>query len=396
MGKKGSIFFSAGLFLALMLASPTWGQPSGIPEGHTLEPERLKPAGAGEAPPPTDGQTAQATQPPTPPAGQAPPRPVGEPPPEERPERPVVTTLYEAGGILTPPGALVLEPSLELTHASVNRFTFRGVELQEVVLIGVIEASDADRNLISPALTGRLGLTDRFELEAKVPYVYRDDRVTFLVPVLDETARTENLEGDGLGDVELAAHYQLTGGPLYLVTNLRGKLATGTGPFDVDRDEFGIATELSTGSGFYAAEPSLTFLYPSDPAILFANLSYQVNIPASVDERVGEAIVEDVDPGDAIGVSVGLGFAVNQDLSFSLGYKHTYVFGTETELLNTTTNTRRTVESNDLQVGVLLFGISHQFFDDVPVNLNFELGITSDAPDVRAVFRVPINVGSVF
>lgn len=343
--------------------------------------------------PPIPSQSAQADAPETPQ------QPVGEPPPTAEPERPEVAVLYEQGGVLTPRGALVIEPSLELTHASVNRFTFRGVELQDVVLIGIIEASDADRNLISPALTARLGATDRLELEVKVPYVYRNDRITFLVPVLDDegsTTQTEHLEGDGLGDIELAAHYQVTDGPLYLVANLRGKLATGKGPFEVDRDEFGIATELATGSGFYAAEPSLTVLYPTDPAILFATLSYLVSIPDSVDERVGDVIIGDVDPGDAVGASVGLGFAINEDLSFSLGYKHTYVFETETEVVDPVTGSRRTFDSEELQVGSLLYGMTYRVSDTVRVNLDLDLGITSDAPDVRATFRVPISVGRVF
>ena len=429
MGARETLIFSAGFFLALALASPARGQSSSNLEQRVLQLEKLvseqqsvisqqqqeltkhrielevlrsedlAPLRAGAAGvdvvlPSIDSQTVEGTQPQV---AQEPPQPVGEPPPAES-ERPEVAALYEAGGILTPPGELILEPNLELTHASVNRFTFRGVELQDVILIGIIEASDADRNLISPALTARLGVTNRFELEAKVPYIYRNDRVTFLVPVLDEgnITQTERLEGDGLGDIEVAAHYQITDGPVYLVANLRGKSTTGRGPFDVDRDAFGIATELPTGSGFYAVEPSLTVLYPSDPAVLFGTLSYQWNIPDSVDEQVGDVTVLDVDPGDAIGASVGLGFAVNEELSFSLGYKHTYVFETETEVFNPATGSQRTFDSEELQIGALLLGGSYRVSDDVRVNLDFELGITSDAPDVRAVIRVPVNIGKIF
>ena len=428
MGTRETIKSSLWFFLALVLALPARGQSSDNLEQRVLQLEKLVSeqqnvisqqqreltkhrielellrsedldllrAGAADVDvelPSIDDRTIEETQPQT---AQEPPQPVGEPPPAE-PERPEVAALSEAGGILTPPGELILEPNLELTHASVNRFTFRGVELQDVVLIGVIEASDADRDLISPALTARLGVTNRFELEAKVPYVYRNDRVTFLVPVLDEDiSQTEHLEGNGLGDIEVAAHYQITDGPLYLVGNLRGKSTTGEGPFDVDRDASGIATELPTGSGFYAAEASLTALYPSDPAVLFGTLSYQVNFPDSVDEQVGEVTVLDVNPGDAIGASVGLGFAVNQELSFSLGYKHTYVFETATEVFDPDTGSQRTFDSEELQIGALLLGGSYSVSDDVRVNLDFELGITSDAPDARAVIRVPVNVGKIF
>jgi uncharacterized coiled-coil protein SlyX len=346
----------------------------------------------------TPGTTSPAA--PTAPEGSAdtqtttPSQPVGEAEPEERPE---IAALADTGGVLTPAGHLILEPSIELTHASVNRFTFRGVELQEVILIGVIEASDADRNLISPALTGRYGITDRLELEVKVPYVYRTDRVTFLIPVIDDTVQeTETLNGNGIGDIEAAAHYQVTDGPLYVVGNLRFKSATGEGPFDVSRDANGIATELPTGSGFYAVEPSVTLLFPSDPAIIFGTLSYQVNIPSTVNEDIGGTLVTDVDPGDAVGASIGLGFALNEDLSFSLGYKHTYVFGTSTKIFNPATNNERKFTSNDLQLGSLLYGMSYRVTDAIRVNFDLELGITADTPDVRGTLRVPIDVTSFF
>jgi hypothetical protein len=363
-----------------------------------VEPLRLDPVRGGAAGPATGlppilGQSAQTDAP------EAAPQPVGEPPPAAEPERPEVAVIYERGGVLTPRGALILEPSIELVHASVNRFTFRGVEVQDVILIGIIEASDADRNLVSPALTARLGVTERMELEFKIPYIYRNDRVTFLVPVLDEdgsTTQSQHLEGSGLGDIEAAVHYQITDGPLYLVGNLRGKSTTGEGPFDVDRDAFGIATELPTGSGFYAVEPSLTFLYPTDPAILFATLSYQVNFSDSMNKQIGDVVVLDVDPGDVVGASVGLGFAINEELSFSLGYKHSYVFESETEVFNPDDGSQRKFDSEELQIGSLLLGMNYRVSDRVQVSLDFELGVTSDAPDVRATLRVPIVAAKLF
>jgi uncharacterized coiled-coil protein SlyX len=362
--------------------------------------------------PPMNAQTAQdqtaqdtttttpAPAAPTAPAGSTetqtttPSQPVGEAEQEARPE---VAALADTGGVLTPQGHLILEPSVEAVHASVNRFTFRGVELQEVIQIGVIEASDADRNLISPAITARYGVTNRLEVELKVPYVYRTDRVTFSIPVLDDTElETQTLTGSGIGDVEAAAHYQITDGPLYVVGNMRFKTATGEGPFDVDFDADGIAQELPTGSGFYAVEPSVTLLFPSDPAIIFGTVSYQVNIPDSSNHTIGGVTVTDVDPGDAVTGSIGLGFALNEDLSFSLGYKHAYVFGTDTTVFNPATPSTRKFTSEELQVGSLLYGMSYRVTDAIRLNFDLELGVTSDAPDVRGTLRVPVDVTSFF
>lgn len=320
-------------------------------------------------------------------------QPVGVAPADENKGKPPkVTVLSEQGGVLTPKGTLVIEPSVEYEHASTNRLTFRGVELQDTVLIGVVDASAASRNLVSPAITARYGVTDRLEVEAKIPYVYRSDRETFSIPQtnapnIDETS---NLTGDGLGDIEFGAHYQINGTPPYFIGNVSFKTETGTGPFDIKRDAFGVERDLATGSGFYSLEPNITVIYPSDPAVLFANLGYEWNIKQSVNKNIGGEIVDNFDPGDGIDATVGFGFSVNDRLSFDLGYKHTFLMATDTEVTDTTNNTKRTDKSESLAVGSLLFGLGYRVSDNVNVNLDFEYGVTADAPDMTATLRVPI------
>ena len=49
------------------------------------------------------------------------------------------------------------------------------------------------------------------------------------------------------------------------------------------------------------------------------------------------------------------------------------------------------VSSNDLQVGSLLLGYGFALNPSTNVNLNLELGITQDAPDVLVTLRVPFT-----
>lgn len=327
---------------------------------------------------------------------------VGQAPPEDDDRVEAISAITDTAGVLTPAGHLSIEGGIEYSNASVNRFTFRGIELQEVLLIGVIEASDADRQLVSANATVRYGVTDRLEVEARVPFLFRSDELTFLIPVLgeeDPLERRSELDGSGLGDIEVAAHYQINDGrdgwPIF-VGNARFKTRTGKGPFEVSRDEFGVETELPTGSGFYEVEPSITMILPSDPAVLFANFGYGFRIPRDVNTPVGEFIVRNVDPGDAINASVGMGFAVNEDLTFSLGYKHTFVRGTETELFVPATGVTTTQDSGSLHIGSATFGLGYRLSDTMRLNLDFDLGITEDAPDMRASLRMSYNLGAVY
>lgn len=317
---------------------------------------------------------------------QADPAPTGEGKDKTRP--PEVVVLAERGGVLTPKGTIIIEPVLDYSKSTSNRLNFRGISIVDGFLIGVIEASDADRDTITSQITARYGVTNRLEVEVNVPYVYRSDRVTSLVGGSGGTTSTDSTSGDGLGDIEVAAHYQINDGQNdwpFFIANLRYKSTTGTGPFDIGRDGSGIPTELATGSGFHGIEPSLTIIYPTDPAVLFANIGYLVNLPSDVNTTVGGATIGEVDPGDSIGISFGVGFALNEKLSLNLGYQHDFVLETSTETNGTTVN------SDTLSVGSFLFGGSYRLSDRVGLNLTVQVGATADAPDSRIILRVPVR-----
>jgi hypothetical protein len=318
-------------------------------------------------------------------------QPVGEAPAavEERPE---VSIIPDQGGVLTREGQLVIEPGLEYAHSDNNRFFFQGFEIVDTILIGFIEATEADRDTITASLAARYGVTNRFEVEAKVPFLYRRDRTTTTDIDGLTNPSTQNLEGYGLGDIEVAGHYQIndgTGGWPFFVGNLKVKTVTGTSPFDVDVDSDGRAEELATGSGFWSVQPSVTTIFPTDPAVFFSNLGFTWNVADDVDATVqgagGAVQVGRVDPGDSINTSFGMGVSLNETTSFSIGYEFNYVFPTTQE------SGGQTFESDPLNVGSLLFGWSYQYSEDMNINVSASVGTTEDAPDFRTAIRVPIR-----
>ena len=319
--------------------------------------------------------------------------PVGEAP-AERDKAPVIAAISERTGILTGTGTVIFEPFIQYSHSDVRRFSVLGVEFLDAVLIGRIEATAADRDTFIAGGALRLGITDRLEAEVKVPYVRRDDDITSSIQTtVPATEDSRGISGSDLGDVEFAGHYQLNrgrGGWPFFVGNLRVKTPTGVGPFDVARDSSGIETEASTGSGFWGVEPSLTVIYPTDPAVFFGNLGYLINLDRDVNETVGGALIGNVDPGDALNASFGMGFSLNENASFSLGYKHSFI-GNTVSIID-----GGRAESNELQIGSFLFGMAHKISDNVKFNINLSAGLTEDSPDVGLGIRLPITLGALY
>ena len=337
-------------------------------------------------------QTEGGSAPPEATPAAAPSGPVGEAPPEQT-QVSTVEALPEGQNALLGAGRLVIEPSFEYSRSSGSRLVFRGAVLESAINIGLLEANDTARDTLVGAIAVRYAVTDRLEIEGRVPYVYRHDRVTTLAQGTTTTTQTYELDGSNLGDVELSARYQLNrgrnGAPLF-VAGARVKSNTGLGPFDTERDAQGVATELATGSGFWAVQGSLSMLYPTDPAVLFANVSYMYNIGDDIDQTFGPVTVGHVDPGDTIGFGFGFGFSVNPRFSYSLGYSHSYVMASETELTDPN-NVTITQESTEIQVGSMQLGLSFRATERLTLSAAVDFGVTEDAPDVRVSFRAPFR-----
>ncbi len=327
------------------------------------------------------------------------PAPVGQAP-EKSESAPKVAPIFEQPGVLTPRGKYSLEPSLQYAYSSSNRIALIGYTVIPAIVIGLIDVRETKRNTFIGAFTGRYGVTNRFEIEGKVPYVYRSD--TAVGREFLEGASFNSVifdaDGHGVGDVEATARYQFNDGGAtspYFVGSLRFKSRTGKDPFEVTtaksllgfRSDF-VQTELPTGSGFYSLQPALTVLYPADPAVFFGSVSYihsfkRNNVVRSTDE--GPEEIGSVAPAGIWGFNFGMGLALSEKASFSIGYDHSSVGKTEINGLTAPDAVR-------VQLGTLLLGYSYRLDAKRTINVSLGAGLTTDTPDVTLTFRMPFSL----
>lgn len=347
------------------------------------------------------GVAVAAAQGPAKPPQENAPQPVGQAP-ESDSRPPEVAQIFDQPGVLTPRGKFVLEPSIQYGYSSNDRVSLVGYTVIPAILIGLIDVRQVKTTTAVTTLTGRYGLNNRFELEGKLPYVYiNGDTVSREIFTGSAQDRVFNADGNGMGDVEMTARYQLNQGaadkPFYIGW-LRYKSRTGRDLFEVVTDcvtrcvqnttGTGLPLELPTGSGFEALQPGLTWLFPSDPVVFFGSLSYLYNFERHNVQRkllLGQTEeLGDIKAGDIIGLNLGLGLALNEKAAISIGYEMNSIGKTEQ-------NGRDAPGSVRITLASLLLGGTYRFNDHVSLNVALGAGVTGDTPDVSLTARVPIT-----
>jgi len=368
------------------------------------QPPVLPPAESGVAAPlPPQPRPNQPTLPAPGPAQQQAPQTAQSNPRQEPNRPPEVAPIGDTPGVLTQRGTYVLEPSVQYGYSSSNRVALVGYTVIPAILIGLVDVREIKRNTFTTAITGRTGINNRMEVEVKVPYVYRSD-ATVSRELFTGTAveRVFDTTGKGMGDIELAGRYQLNDGGAdkgYYIAGLRYKSRTGRDPFEVVTDcdtrcigenvtGTGLPLDLPTGSGFHSLQGTLTWLYPSDPAVFFGNLSYvhnfkRDNVTRLVRNGVREPLGE-LEPGYVLGFNFGMGLALNDKASLSLGYDHSTIARMKQ-------NGQPVAGSVRTQLGTLLLGYSYRLSPKRTLNIAVGAGVTRDTPDVTLTLRVPMT-----
>lgn len=404
-GTGGAGFMSGDMSGQAPVAQPPELPPAvtGIPAPVPPQQRPGQPAVPAPAPAQQAPQQAQTQQRPPQPQQPAQPQQASNNNGQRANKPPEIAPITDQPGVLTPRGTYVVEPAMQFGYSSSNRVALVGYTVIPALLIGLVDVREIKRNTFTTSITGRTGVSNRMEVELKVPYVYRSD-ATVSRELFTGTAveRVFDTTGKAMGDIELAGRYQLNDGGAdkgYYIAGLRYKSRTGRDPFEVVTDcdrrcigenvtGTGLPLSLPTGSGFHSLQGSLTWLYPSDPAVFFGNLSYLHNFKRDDVTRLvrnGEREpLGTLEPGNVIGFNFGMGLALNDKASLSLGYDHSTI-------ARMRQNGRIVPGSVRTQLGTLLLGYSYRLSPQRSLNIAVGAGVTRDTPDVTLTVRVPMT-----
>jgi hypothetical protein len=215
---------------------------------------------------------------------------------------------------------------------------------------------------VSASLLGRYALVDNLELVVEVPFfVYTELTNEFQVRGLEQT-----LDATGVGDISGSVRFQLwreTASIPDVIVELNGKSTTG--------DDLRFAgDEQLLGTGEWEVGGGITLVKTLDPVVFFGRVGYT--------HRFG-------DPGDVFSASLGMGFSLNDRVSYNMQVLGAFV--DRPAIDETALGGDSGLEIISLQFAVTVLVTRRLFVEPV---VNF--GLSDDAVDVIVGINMPFQL----
>jgi len=233
---------------------------------------------------------------------------------------------------------------------------------QFVLLNNAVTPAKITVSSVNPILTLRYNLIDNLELDVDIPFVAIKRKIDLGVTRI-------HTDDQGLGDISGALRYQLwyeLGARPSVILDLNGKSHTG----DIGLLQTGDGT--LTGTGHWNVGAGITLVKTVDPVVFYGRVGYTYTL-----ER------NDSDPGDEISYRIGMGFSLNDRVSFNMQVLGAYVERLE---LNGDKIASSSLNIISLQFGVTVLLAKHLFLEP-----SVNVGLTDDAADVVVGLSVPFQ-----
>ena len=213
-----------------------------------------------------------------------------------------------------------------------------------------------DRSLSIP-LGISYGVSDRIEVNASVPLVYKRNEVISA----DNTAKNKRF---GIGDLSVGASFKLK------AESATSPAITSTFSFTAptgNKQEATATKPLTIGSGFWGVSTGLSVSKSIDPAVIFFNVGYQHTFD---DKRNGV----NVQPGASFQYGFGAGLSVNSAISFSGRISGSYQRESKT-------NNQKIKGSSGEPISFIT-SMSYRVNEKSRIETTLSIGLTDDASDV--------------
>jgi hypothetical protein len=300
----------------------------------------------------------------------------------------------ERGGALLPSGRLVIEPSFEYSHISGTNVSISGFTIFQAILIGRVQVQKLKRDLFVPAVTFRAGLKNA-ELYVRIPYFFRTDNLIFPVSGGATTTLQEKSFNDNhLGDITSYIYYHALREGQWrpwvpdTVVRFGVNFPTGLDPYHLNRQfipDLGaiLPVQFPTGSGHWGVVLGSTFVKSVDPAVIFLNVAYFVNFS----RQVGKAGDPPIDYGN---IKLGNTFEYSIGLILSLQERLSMSFALNQRITGATTQNGNNLPDSRLNALSFNIGATYVIPPRMAVDFVVGIGLSSDAPDVSVLVRLPI------
>lgn len=294
---------------------------------------------------------------------------------------------------------LTFDAGYSYSYYDRRQLALSGFLALDAIFLGTINLDQTKATLMTVDLSGRYGVTDRFSLEATVPYVYRDTRfVSGGAGGAANTVSEVHLRSNGVGDASLALYYQWVKESARwpdIVTSFRVRAPTGRDPFglkliqpDTGNDNLNVPEDLPTGTGLWNATVNVSALRTYDPVILFGNLGFTWNRSDEFDDIspvLNQVVPARVSLGNTVLLSGGVAIALNDRSAVSFSVAGAFSAATHTKAPGQAEQVR--VPGSSSNSTTLNIGASYALPSGWTLNGQLAAGLTPDAPNFVFALR---------
>ncbi len=292
---------------------------------------------------------------------------------------------------------LTFEPSFTYSHYGRKDLVLRGFLALDAIFLGNLNLDRIRSNNVQVDLTTRYSLTDRWQFEFAIPYLYRVNQYESIGEGnSSQLYETADVEGGSIGDMSAAIYYRVMkeqGSWPDWVWNIKVRMPTGDDPFGIEllSSESGNLTypeRVSTGTGVWGISTGFSLAKTYDPAIVFFNFNYGTFLPEEFADLSGLPGLSpgEVDLGDYFDYSLGLAFAVSERMSIAMSFNQRFITKTQQKPIGGEWQDVARTDTNTANLG---FGATLALTENFSMVTSIGTGLTADSNDYQVSLRFP-------